>query len=327
MTLVVMMDESSTSQEEKRKFGHAVAMDSETQLLNLRTDDETTHPLNSEQLGETSFDTAEGTSASCLTTAELQQHWRAVKQEIRSVKLLFQIPSTRTIEHTTSRYVVYQIILIRSGSYDRKHAAIERRYSDFLHLHHELLQDFSEELEDVTLPKKKLMGNFCEENIAERRVTLCDYLTQLYSLRYIRHSPAFIAFFTHPELKTAYDLLRGGRYSHALGVLQNALVLQEKLCSHDSPLLVQTLCALFVCHRDLEDFHAAFQTGHRALPAVRRYGLRKYRSPLLEAMVDLGYKLQRPVAQLQEELIRVQNSTHGSETLMSLKQLVVQEFT
>lgn len=59
MTLVVMMDESSTSQEEKRKFGHAVAMDSETQLLNLRTDDETTHPLNSEQLGETSFDTGQ----------------------------------------------------------------------------------------------------------------------------------------------------------------------------------------------------------------------------------------------------------------------------
>lgn len=45
-------------------------------------------------------------SASCLTTAELQQHWRAVKREVRAVKLLFQIPSTRTIEHITSRYVV-----------------------------------------------------------------------------------------------------------------------------------------------------------------------------------------------------------------------------
>lgn len=205
--------------------------------------------------------------------------------------------------------------------------AIERRYSEFLHLHRELLQSFSEELEDVTLPKKRLMGNFCEENIAERCVTLCDYLTQLYSRQYIRCSPAFKAFFTHSELKTAYDLLRGGQYSNALEVLQNSLVLQEKLCSQDSPQLVPTLCALLVCQRDLEDFHAAFQTGNRALPAIRRYGLCKYRSPLLEAMVDLGYKLQHPVAQLQEELIRVKNSPHGPEPLMSLKQIVVLEFT
>lgn len=222
---------------------------------------------------------------------------------------------------------VYQIVVIRSGSYDRKHVTIERRYSEFLHLHQELLQDFSEELEDVTLPKKRLMGNFCEENITERRVTLCDYLTQLYSRRYIRCSPAFMAFFTHSELKTAYDLLRGGRYSHALEVLQNALVLQEKLCSQDSPLLVPTLCAVLVCQRDLEDFHAAFQTGNRALPAIRRYRLCRYCSPLLEAMVDLGYKLQHSVAQLQEELLRVQSSPHGPEPLMSLKQIVVQEFT
>ncbi|TSM52255.1 Sorting nexin-20 [Bagarius yarrelli] len=209
------------------------------------------------------FDEAASVGASCLTTAELQQHWRAVKDEIKSVKLLFQIPSTRTIENTTSRYVVYQIIVIRSGSYDCKHVAIERRYSEFLHLHHELLHDFSEELEDVSLPKKRLMGNFSEENINERRVTLS-------------------------ELKTAYDLLRGGRYSQALEVLQTVLVLQEKLCSHSSSLLVPTLCAMLVCHRDLEDIHEAFQTGNTALPAVRRYGLCRYRSPLLEAMVDLG---------------------------------------
>ncbi|GAA6093207.1 sorting nexin-20 [Tachysurus ichikawai] len=302
-------------------------MDSDSQLLNLWNGHETRQCFSTEQVEQTPFDTDAGVSASCLTTAELQQHWRAVKQEIRSVKLLFQIPSTRTIEHTTSRYVVYQIIMIRSGSYDCKHVTIERRYSEFLHLHHELLQDFNEELEDVTLPKKRLTGNFSEENINERRVTLCDYLTQLYSRSYIRRSPAFIAFFTHTELKTAYDLLRGGQYSHALEVLQNALVLQEKLCSHNLSLLVPTLCALLVCQRDLEDFNTAFQTGHRALPGVRRYGLHRYRTPLLEAMVDLGYKLQHPVAQLQEELIRVQNSPHGPESKMSLKQLVVQEFT
>ncbi|XP_007228256.2 sorting nexin-20 [Astyanax mexicanus] len=308
---------------------------SEARLLDLRTGDErgtsTTHPKESEHHQETSVDTgleaSPGFSASCLTTAELQQHWRAVKQEIRCIKLLFEIPSTRTIEQATSRYVVYKIVVIRSGSYDGERVAIERRYSDFLHLHHQLLQDFSEELEDISLPRKKLVGNFSEENIAERRVALCDYLTQLYSLRYIRRSPAFIAFFTHSELKAAHDLLRGGRFSQALEILQSALVLQEKLSTHDATLLVPTLCALVVCQRDLQDFHAAFKTGHRALPAVRRYGLSKYRAPLLEAMVDLGYKMEQPVAQLQAELIKVQNSPREQISLVSLKELVVQEFT
>ncbi|XP_067293038.1 sorting nexin-20 isoform X2 [Pseudorasbora parva] len=266
-----------------------------------------------------------GFSASCLTTAELQQHWRAVKQEFRSVKLLFDIPSARIREQTMSKYVVYQIVVIRSGSYDCERVTIERRYSDFLHLHQELLLDFSEEMEDIVMPRKKMTGNFSEENIAERRVALRDYLTQLYSLRFVRKSQAFLAFFTHQELKDAYNLLRGGRFSRALEGLQKVLVLQEKL-SHNPTLLIPTLCAILVCQRDLEDFDAAFQTGRRALPTVRRYELRQYQGPLLEALVDLGYSLELPVAQLQDELTRVRDSPYGQVSQVSLKELVVQEF-
>ncbi|KAI4872165.1 hypothetical protein NFI96_031004 [Prochilodus magdalenae] len=274
-----MMEGISSLPEQKNKCGQLVGMDSESQLQDLRTDAEggssSTHPDESEHQQESPLDTEQspGFSASCLTTAELQQHWRAVKQEMRCIKLLFEIPSTRTIEQACSRYVVYQIVVIRSGSYDCERVAIERRYSDFLHLHQQLLQDFNEELEEVTLPRKKLVGNFSEENIVERRVALCDYLTQLYTRRYIRRTPTFIAFFTHPELKNAYDLLRGGRFSQALEVLQKVLVLQNKLCNHEPALLVPTMCAVVVCQRDLGYLHDAFQTGHKALPAVRRYGL------------------------------------------------------
>ncbi|XP_050955480.1 sorting nexin-20 [Labeo rohita] len=287
-------------------------------------------PEHSSPQQETSFNNAEeadvGFSASCLTTGELQQHWRAVKQEFRSVKLLFDIPTTRIIDQKISKYVVYQIVVIRSGSYDFERVAIERRYSDFLHLHQELLQDFTEEMEDIVMPRKKMTGNFSEENIAERRVALRDYLTQLYSLRCVRKSQAFQAFFTHKELKTAYDLLRGGRFSRALEGFQKVLVLQEKLSSHNPTLVVPTLCAILVCQRDLDDFDAAFQTGRRALPTVRRYELWQYRGPLLEALVDLGYSLGLPVAQLQDELTRVQDSPNGQVSEMSLKELVVQEF-
>ncbi|KAI7790581.1 putative sorting nexin-20 [Triplophysa rosa] len=267
-----------------------------------------------------------GLFASCLTTAELQQHWRAVKQEFRSIKLLFDIPSARIIDQTLSKYVVYRIVVIRSGTYDCERVAIERRYNDFLHLHQELLLDFSDEIEDMVMPRKRVTGNFCEENISERRVALRDYLTQIYSIRCIRRSQAIQAFFTQQELKEAYDLLRGGRFSRALEGLQKVLVLQEKLSSHDSTLVIPTLCAILVCQRDLEDFNAAFQTGRRALPTVRRYELRRYQGPLLEALVDLGYSLELPVAQLQDELTRVRNSPHGPVSQMSLKELVVQEF-
>ncbi len=221
---------------------------------------------------------------------------------------------------------VYQVVVIRSGSYDCERVSIERRYSDFLHLHRELLPEFSEEMEDIVMPRKKMTGNFSKENIAARRVALRDYLTQLYSLRCVRKSQSFLAFFTHKELKTSYDLLRGGRFSRAIEGLQKVLVLQEKLSSHNPTLVVPTLCAILVCQRDLEDFDAAFQTGRRALPTVRRYKLRQYQGPLLEALVDLGYSLGLPVAQLQDELTREQDSPNGQVSDMSLKELVVHEF-
>ncbi|TRY85927.1 hypothetical protein DNTS_011938 [Danionella cerebrum] len=264
--------------------------------------------------------------ASCLTTAELQQHWRAVKQEIRRVELLFDIPSAKVIDKTISKYVVYTVVVLRSGSYDSEQVEIWRRYSDFLHLHQQLLLEFREEIEDVAMPKKKLTGNLCPEIITERRVALRDYLTQLYSLRCVRKSKAFQDFFTHQELKTAYILLRGGRFLQALEGLQKVLILQEKLASDDPTLVVPTLCAILVCQRDLQDFEAALQTGRRALPTVRRYELFRYQGPLLEMLVDLGYSLGLPVAQIQEELRRVQDSLYGQGSQMSLKELVVQEF-
>ena len=43
---------------------------------------------------------------SCLTTTELQQNLKELKQRNRAVKLLFEITSTRIIENGLSKYVV-----------------------------------------------------------------------------------------------------------------------------------------------------------------------------------------------------------------------------
>ncbi|XP_018594409.1 sorting nexin-20 isoform X1 [Scleropages formosus] len=266
-------------------------------------------------------------SSSCMTTRELQQYWKEVKSGRKPVKLLFEIPSTRTVEQALSKYVLYEIVVIKSGSYDSKQASIERRYSDFERLHHELLQEFSEELEEVTFPRKRLMGNFAEENIAERRIAFKDYLAQLYAFRCIRRAPPFLDFFTKPELRTAHGCLRGGQYSRALEILQRVLELQEKLTQHCPGLMVPTLCAVMVCQRDLDELAEAFAIGQRALPLVRRYGLHKYRCPLLAMLVDVGYQVDQPIAQLQEELTKVKDAQRGLVSQLSLKELVVQEFT
>ena len=43
---------------------------------------------------------------SCLTTKELQQNLKEMKQRNRGIKLLFEINSTRIIEDSLTKYVV-----------------------------------------------------------------------------------------------------------------------------------------------------------------------------------------------------------------------------
>ncbi|XP_041852067.1 sorting nexin-20 [Melanotaenia boesemani] len=266
-------------------------------------------------------------SCSSLTTKELQQNWRQEKQRERPVRLLFEIPSTRIVEQHLSKYVLYVVVVMRSGSFDSRRVSVERRYSDFCHFHQKLLAEFGEELEEVLLPRKLLTGNFNPENISERRLALQDYLAKLYTIRCIRHSAHFSEFFTDQELRQAHVLLRAGQFPAAQQLLQTVLEIQEKLLPWQKPtLIVPTLCALSVCYRDLDEPEQAFATAQRALPPVRRYKLQVYRAALLELLVDLGYQLGRPVAQLQDELTTLRDAERGEVSLRSLKEVVIHEF-
>lgn len=61
-------------------------------------------------VGACVYDLCPGPSSSCMTTKELQQHWGAVKHRLKPVKLLFEIPSARTIAQHLSKYVVSSIL-------------------------------------------------------------------------------------------------------------------------------------------------------------------------------------------------------------------------
>lgn len=216
---------------------------------------------------------------------------------------------------------------MRSGSFDSRRVSVERRYNDFSRFHHQLLREFNEELDEVVLPRKHLTKNFSPEIIAERRIALQDYLAKLYALRCVRYSQHFARFFTEQEQRRAHGLLRAGQFKPALEQLQIVLEIQEKLAPWQKATLpVPTLCALAVCHRDMEEAEQAFAAAQRALPPVRRYGLKNYRAPLLDLLVDVGYQLGRPVAQLQEELTVLKDAERGLVSFCSLKELVVQEF-
>ncbi|XP_006207916.1 sorting nexin-20 [Vicugna pacos] len=264
-------------------------------------------------------------SNSNMTTRELQEYWRSEKCCWKHVKLLFEIASARIEERRVSKFVMYQIVVIQTGSFDSNKAILERRYSDFERLQKKLLKTFREEIEDVVFPKKLLVGNFSEEMISERKLALKEYLRLLYAIRCVRRSREFIDFLTRPELREAFGCLRAGQYAKALDILVRVVPLQEKLTSHCPLMLVPSLCAMLVCHRDMERPAEAFAAGERALQCLQARESHRYYAPLLEAMARLAYALGKDFVSLQE---RLEESQLRKPALrgFTLKELTVQEY-
>ncbi|XP_004431650.1 sorting nexin-20 isoform X1 [Diceros bicornis minor] len=264
-------------------------------------------------------------SNSSMTTRELQEYWRGEKGCWRRVKLLFEISSARIEERKVSKFVMYQIVVIQTGSFDSNKAVLERRYSDFETLQKNLQKTFREEIEDVVFPRKHLTGNFTEEMISERKLAFKEYLSLLYAIRCVRRSREFIDFLTRPELREAFGCLRAGQYTKALDILVRVAPLLEKLTAHCPVMLVPALCAMLVCHRDLERPAEAFAAGERALQCLQAREGHRYYAPLLDAMIRLAYALGKDFASLQQ---RLEESQLRKPTLrgFTLKELTVREY-
>ncbi|KAM5133245.1 sorting nexin-20 isoform 1-T2 [Callospermophilus lateralis] len=262
---------------------------------------------------------------SSMTTRELQEYWKKEKCRWKHVKLLFEIASARIEEGKVSRFVMYQIVVIQTGSFDSNKAVLDRRYSDFERLHKSLLKTFREEMEDVAFPRKRLTGNFSEEMICERKLALKEYLGLLYALRCVRRSREFADFLTRPELREAFGCLRAGQYARALELLVRVVPLQEKLTAHCPTAAVPALCAMLVCHRDLERPAEAFAAGERALRCLQARESHRYYAPLLDAMIRLAYVLGKDFVSLQGRLeeSQLRKPTHRGFTL---KELTVREY-
>ncbi|XP_078257765.1 sorting nexin-20 [Rhinoraja longicauda] len=261
-----------------------------------------------------------------LTTKQLFQYWNTVNKKVKPIRLLFEIPETRIVKEQCSRYVVYKVVVIRSGTYDASQAYVERRYSDFEKLHRNILKNFKEEVEEITFPKKIMAGNFLPEKITERKLGFRDYLAQLYAIKDVRLSDEFIGFFFLPEAREGYGCLRSGQYTKALASLLNVLGLQEKLYTPHHDTLVLTLSAIGLCCRDLDDRENAYEFCARAALILHDFSCHRYYYPLMTIQVILGNELGRDMRHLQDKLIKMEE-LHGDQSNQpSLKELVVQEY-
>lgn len=261
-----------------------------------------------------------------MTTRELQLYWQKEKYDGKPVRLLFQIQSTRIAEDYLSKFVLYKIVIIKTGSFDGKKVFIERRYSDFERLHRNLLKHFKDEMEDVVFPKKILMGNLTEEIIRKRMLALRDYLGELYAIQCVRKSHQYVVFFIQSELEEGYSCIRGGQYKKATELLQHVLYLQEKLVEHCPIMMVPTLCALVVCHKDMDQLKNAHEIGLKALELLEKHPRHKYYNPLLDTLISLAYKLGKDFLSLREKLENGDKSRTGYDSeMITLKELVVKE--
>ncbi|CAH2324681.1 sorting nexin-20 [Pelobates cultripes] len=260
-----------------------------------------------------------------MTTKELQLYWSKEKHERKPVKLLFEIPSTRIAEDFLSKFVVYKIIIVSTGSFDENKVFIERRYSDFEKLHRNLLKYFKEEMEDVLFPKKILMGNLTEELIRKRILALKDYLAELYTISCVRKSKKFMEFFTKPEEEEGYSCLRGGEYGRATELFHQVVCLKERLTLHCPAVVVPSMCALVVCHKDMDNLDKAYEVGMKALTILEKHTVHRYYVPLLDTLISLAYKIGKDFMSLRERLEKEERKVNIEHMSVSLKELAVQE--
>ncbi|XP_032827183.1 sorting nexin-21-like [Petromyzon marinus] len=228
-------------------------------------------------------------------TSALQASFRCKRdqqrrQQQRGDSLTFEVVAANVVQESGSKYVLYTVLVVTNGCLDDKKASINRRYSDFSHLHKTLLRSapanddksddnddnmryrrqFARQLSSVSFPSKKIAGNFTAVTIARRSRAFEQYLSHITQIPSVRGTPSLWAFFCLPDLKAGHSAIRGGDYDGALQSLTNALHLQEKIIPPPSHKweLPPTLSAMAVCCQALGRRNEAQGHCQRALQVM-----------------------------------------------------------
>ncbi|XP_072936815.1 sorting nexin-20 [Epargyreus clarus] len=224
--------------------------------------------------------------------------------------LKFEIVSTRIVEGVDNekKYVAYMLQAGQSSiAFDRDPAHVERRYTHFLDLYNGLKKEHPALLNNVSFPRKIVMGNFDVSLISTRCFAFENLLTLLATESRLRDSPAAIAFFQDVELTEAKRLIDEGKFDQALSVLESSFKLLNKVYTDRSRVVLSVLCRIVAC--------AGSSGGALAGPVERwaQLALRRYEAvsdsdllliyiPLLHACISIWETLGRDKSKLVDEL-------------------------
>ncbi|TRY54050.1 hypothetical protein DNTS_034485 [Danionella cerebrum] len=272
-----------------------------------------------------------------LLTRQLQENWRSSRARSIPDKLIFEVTDASVVHETNSKYVLYTLHLINSGTFDKTPGIITRRYTDFERLHNRLRRRYGADMEAVYFPRKKLRKNFAAETIAKRSRAFEQYLSHLHSVPDLRTTPTFLEFFYLGDLRAGQMLMRVGRYQEGLVSLLNALRLQEKLgCAQ----LLQfqkahwffNLSALVYCFQELEQLSEAQEHCERALqelaPSHEALQQRQWHPlliPLLQTNVRLSWKISKDKRRWEALLQEIQERGMDVTNLPTLKECLIRE--
>lgn len=148
--------------------------------------------------------------------------------------------------NSSKKYVVYDLTCRQDTHIkaDASPATIERRYSDFLKLYEAFKKNSPQLIANVAFPKKRIMGNFSCELIAERALAFENFLDYVISVPSLRDSEPFLGFLQDDELDRACRLLDERRNEVSVPILENIFQLVNKVYLDKSKPVLLLLCRL-----------------------------------------------------------------------------------
>ncbi|XP_026757307.1 sorting nexin-20 [Galleria mellonella] len=248
--------------------------------------------------------------------------------------LKFEIVSSRTVEGDEKKFVAYMLQARRDNKeskvyelYDPDPANVERRYTHFLDLYNGLKKECPVLLNNVSFPRKMMVGNF-DPNLISTRCAAFEILLDLISNESrLRDSPAAISFFQDIELIEAKRLMNEEKFDQALSVLETSFKLLNKVYTDRSRVVLSALCRIVAC--------AGASGGALAGPVERwaQLALRRYEAvsdsdllliyiPLLHTCISIWETLGRDKSKLVDELNDLRKRGMKVDSVPSLMEAV-----
>lgn len=218
---------------------------------------------------------------------------------------VFEVISTETVKEGRTSFVLYKILLTRSGVVDDTPCVIQRRYSDFEKLHSSLKKHYPTIMKQVSFPKKVFSGNFTPETIATRSRSFEQFLGHLYSIDTIRFCNLFKEFFYAQDLGDAYRYLSEESYFKATSLFLKVMPAQEMIVGEFGMDVGATACALTASYMKLDEKEIALKYGLLALRCLKTSENSSLYVPLLNTCVHLCWVLGRDKQTLETKLFQL----------------------